>query len=197
VPKSEVLCHGAVAVLKCILQTGTSVSLFLSFCCLQNVSSCPSLQESMERASATGQMRYFGTCINTVFKTGGSRQWFIQKICLVLWTFLNNSKYFLRFLVADPYNGWKPGPAPTKQNRIHLIWLGWKSESSCLSCSLWVVREGGEPFQEAAHTILKWVFKPEEAEDKPLWGTCLVSQASEEGLWMASSAKAPTCLMAK
>lgn len=63
--------------------------------------------------------------------------------------------------------------------------------------SLCVVREGGKTLQNAAHTILKWVSEPERAKDKPFWRACLFSQASEESLWMASSAKAPTCLMAK
>lgn len=45
---------------------------------------------------------------------------------------------------------------------------------------LCAVREGGKLLQESAHTILKWVFKPEGAEDKPFWGVCLFLQAGEE-----------------
>lgn len=45
---------------------------------------------------------------------------------------------------------------------------------------LCAVREGGKLLQESAHTILKWVFKPEGAEDKPFRGVCLFLQAGEE-----------------
>lgn len=55
---------------------------------------------------------------------------------------------------------------------------------------LCVVREGDKLLQDSAHTILKWLFKPEGAEDKHFQGFCLFSQAKEEDFWIS------TCLMA-